>query len=44
MVAEVMQIVNCYCYGDDISSYEEREDYCFLLQACRRQPPCWSLL
>ena len=25
MAAEVVPIVNCYCYGDDISSCEEKE-------------------
>ena len=25
MAAEVVSIVSCYCYGDDISSREEKE-------------------
>ena len=25
MAAEVVPIMNCYCYGDDISSCEEKE-------------------
>ena len=25
MAAEVVPIVNCYCYGDDISGCEEKE-------------------